>query len=74
MASLSHRMQAALGSIKDYRERRRLERGLAAMQVAVLAGMEPGWADVYGEAVARGGAAHWNDDRRRKCWKARVRR
>jgi hypothetical protein len=54
MSSLPHRMQAAFGSIKDYRERRRLDRALAAMEVALLAGTEAGWPEVYGEAVARG--------------------
>ncbi|MGI6855231.1 hypothetical protein [Mesorhizobium sp. 1B3] len=54
MSSLSRRMQAALGSIKDYRERRRLERTLAAMEVALLAGMDAGWPEICGEAIARG--------------------
>lgn len=60
MSCLSSRMHAALESIKDYRERRRPERALAAMQVALLAGMEAGWPDIYGEAVARGGGARCN--------------
>lgn len=60
MSSLSRRMQGALGSIKDYRERRRLERALAAMEVALLAGMEAGWPEIYGEAVARGSSDRRN--------------
>lgn len=43
-----------MGSIKGYREHRRLEKALAAMEVALLSGMEAGWPEIYGEAAARG--------------------
>lgn len=44
-----------MGPIKNYRERRRLERALAAMETALLAGLRSGWPELYREAVARGG-------------------